>query len=235
MEIQGSIALVTGANRGLGAAFARGLLAAGAAKVYAAARDLGSVKLSGVVAVRLDVTQPEQVAKLASELGDVTLLVNNAGIIEVGPLLAVGSIDSLRRQFDTNAVGPLRLVQAFAPILANNGGGAVVNVLSVLSWLTLGGRSGGYSASKAAAWALSNALRHELKAQGTQLLAVHAGYIDTDMAREVPGPKSSPDDIVRQVIAALEATQLELLADTITRDVHRGFAAEPPVYLEGTG
>jgi NAD(P)-dependent dehydrogenase (short-subunit alcohol dehydrogenase family) len=235
MKIQGSIALVTGANRGLGAAFARGLLAFGAAKVYAGARAPSSVKLSGVVAVRLDVTQPEQVDKLASELHDITLLVNNAGIGEFGPLLGPGAVESLQRQFDINAVGPLRLVQAFAPALAANGGGAVVNVLSVLSWLTLAGRSGGYSASKAAAWALSNALRQELKAQDTQLLAVHAGFIDTDMARAVPGPKSSPDDIVRQVITALEAGQPELLADAITLDVHRGLAAEPPVYVGARG
>ena len=198
MKIQDSVALVTGANRGLGAAFARGLLAAGAAKVYAAARDPRGVKPWGGVAVRLDVTQPEQVAKLASDLKDVTLLVNNAGISEPRPLLSLGAIDSVQRQFEPNAVGPLRLVQAFAPILAANGGGAVANVLSVLSWLTVAGRTGGYSASKAAAWALSNALRQELKAQGTQLLA-----------------------------------------DAITRDVHRGLAAEPPVYLAegftGTG
>jgi NAD(P)-dependent dehydrogenase (short-subunit alcohol dehydrogenase family) len=231
MKIQASVALVTGANRGLGAAFARGLLAAGAAKVYAAAREPAAVTLPGVVPVRLDVTRPEQIAELARELTDATLLVNNAGIVEFGPLLVPGAIDSLQRQFETNAVGPLRLVQAFAPALAKNGGGAVVNVLSVLSWLTLAGRSGGYSASKAAGWALSNALRLELKAQRTELLAVHAAFIDTDMARGVPGPKIAPDDVVRQAIAALEAGQAELLADAPTRDVHAGLAAEPPLYL----
>lgn len=115
MKIQGSIALVTGANRGLGAAFARGLLAAGAAKVYAAARDPAAVTVPGVVPVRLDVTRPEHIAALARDLSDVTLLVNNAGIGEFGPLLAPGAIDSLQRQFETNAAGPLRLVQAFAP------------------------------------------------------------------------------------------------------------------------
>ena len=121
-------------------------------------------------------------------------------------------------------------MQAFAPVLAANGGGAVINVLSVLSWLTLPG-SGSYSASKSAGWALGNALRQELKAQRTQLLAVHAAFIDTDMARGVPGPKISPDDVVQQAIAALEAGQPELLADATTRDVHRGLAAEPPVYV----
>src|SRR5512146_2072421 len=107
MKIKGSVALVTGANRGLGASFARGLLAAGAAKVYAAARDPAAVTTSGVVPVRLDVTQPEQVAALARELKDVTLLVNNAGIAEFGPLLAPGAIDALRRQLETNAIGAL--------------------------------------------------------------------------------------------------------------------------------
>jgi NAD(P)-dependent dehydrogenase (short-subunit alcohol dehydrogenase family) len=231
MKIEGSIALVTGANRGLGTAFARGLLAAGAAKVYAAARNPDTVTLAGVVLVRLDVTQPEDVAALARELTDVTLLVNNAGIAELGSLLDPPAVDALHRQFETNAVGPLRLAQAFAPVLANNGGGAVVNVLSVLSWLTLPG-SGGYSASKAAGWALSNALRQELRAQGTELLAVHAGLIDTDMARGAPGPKIAPEDVVRQTIAALEAGQPELLADDTTRNVHAGLVAEPPVYVE---
>jgi NAD(P)-dependent dehydrogenase (short-subunit alcohol dehydrogenase family) len=231
MKIKGSVALVTGANRGLGAAFARGLLADGAARVYAAAREPTSVTVPGVTAVGLDVTRPEQIEALARDLTDVTLLVNNAGIGEFGPLLAPGAVDALRRQFETNAVGPLRVVQAFAPVLAANGGGAVVNVLSVLSWLTLPGKTGGYSASKAAAWALSNALRQELSAQRTELLAVHAGYIDTDMARGAPGPKISPGDVVAQALAALEARQSQLLADDAARRVHAGLTAEPPAYL----
>ena len=230
MKIEGSVALVTGANRGLGAAFTRGLLAAGAAKVYAAARDPATVTLPGVVPVRLDVTRPEDIITLARELPDVTLLVNNAGIGEYGSLLAPNAIDALHRQFETNAVGPLRLVQAFAPVLARNGGGAIVNVLSVLSWLTLP-NTGGYSASKAAGWALSNALRQELKAQHTELLAVHAAFIDTDMARGVQGDKIAPDDVVRQTIAALQASQPELLADPTTHNVHAGLVAQPPVYI----
>jgi NAD(P)-dependent dehydrogenase (short-subunit alcohol dehydrogenase family) len=231
MKVQHSVALVTGANRGLGAAFARGLVAAGAS-VYAAARDPAFVKVLGVVPVRLDVTRPENVAHLARELGDVTLLVNNAGVFETGPLLEATSVDALRRQLETNAVGPLRLLQAFAPVLARNGGGAVVNVLSALSWLTLPG-TGAYSASKAAGWALANALRQELMAQGTELLALHAAFIDTDMARGVPGPKIAPEEVVRQAIAALEAGRFELLADEITRGVKQGFVAEPPVYVTG--
>lgn len=157
MKIQGSVALVTGANRGLGAAFARALLAAGAAKVYAAARDPARVTLPGAVPVRLDVTKPDEIAALARELTDVNLLVNNAGIGGSGPVLDPASIDTMHRQFETNAVGPLRMAQAFAPTLAARGDSAIVNVISALSWVTLPGVTGSYSASKAAAWALSNA------------------------------------------------------------------------------
>lgn len=230
MKIKGAVALVTGANRGLGAAFASGLIAAGAARVYAAARNPASVVQQGVVPVQLDVTRPEHVVALAKELSDVTLLVNNAGIAEFASLLVPGSIEALQRQFETNTVGPLRMVQAFAPVLAGNGGGAIINILSVLAWLTMGG-SGGYSASKAAGWALSNALRMELKVQGTELLAVHSALIDTDMARSLQGSKIAPGDLVRQAIDALEAGQSELLADPTTQSVHAGLVANPRVYI----
>ena len=230
MKIPGSTALVTGANRGLGLAFARGLLEAGAAKVYAAARDPASVTLPGVVPVQLDVTDAQQVAALAHELRDVDLLVNNAGIGGFTSLLAPDAITQLRRQFETNTIGTLQASQAFAPVLAANGGGAIVNVLSILSWITLPG-SGGYSASKAAGWALSNAMRQELKGQRTQVLSLHVAFMDTDMARHAPGPKLAPEDVVRQAIAALEAGQPELLADALTRQVRQGLGAENAPYL----
>ncbi|WP_338340552.1 SDR family oxidoreductase [Burkholderia vietnamiensis] len=231
MKIQGSVVLVTGANRGLGAAFTRALLAAGAAKVYAAAREASTVTASGVVPVRLDVTRADQVEALARELGDVSLLVNNAGIGGAGAVLAPSSIDMLRQQFETNAVGPLRMAQAFAPILAAAGSSAVINVISALSWVTLPGITGSYSASKAAAWALSNAMRQELSAQGTEVLSLHVAFMDTDMARGVPGPKASPDEVARMALAALEAGHSELLADEVTRSVHAGLTAVPPMYL----
>ena len=230
MKIAGSTALVTGANRGLGLAFARGLLEAGAAKVYAAARDPASVTLPGVVPVPLDVTQPEQVDALSRELRDVNLLVNNAGIGGFTSLLAPNAVEQLRQQFETNTIGTLAMSRAFAPVLALNGGGAIVNVLSILSWLTLPG-SGGYSASKAAGWALSNALRQELRPQLTQVLSLHVAFMDTDMARHAPGPKQAPEDVVRQAIAALEAGQSELLADALTRQVKQGLGAERAPYL----
>lgn len=233
MKINGSVALVTGANRGLGAAFATGLLQAGAAKVYAAARHPEAISHPGVIPVRLDVTDSAQVAALAAEIKDVTLLINNAGIGEFGSVLAPNAIDSLQRQFDTNALGPLRLAQALAPALIANGGGAIVNVLSGLSWLTLPGRSGAYSASKSAGWALSNALRQELAPKGVAVLAVHCAFIDTDMARSVPGPKLSPTDVVSQTLVALEAGEPELLADSLTRKIHANFVAVPRGYVAG--
>lgn len=231
MKIEGSIALVTGANRGLGAAFVRALLAGGASKVYAAARNPASVKQVGVVPVELDVTKAEQIAALGRDLRDVTLVINNAGVFEPGSLLAPSASEALLRQIHTNAIGPLQVVQAFAPVLAANGGGAVVNMLSVLSWLTLAHVSGAYSASKAAAWALSNALRQELKEQGTELLSVHAAFIDTDMASGVQMPKASPDEVVRLAFEALQAGKSEVLVDDTTRQVRAGFGATPPVYL----
>ena len=230
MKIAGSTALVTGANRGLGLAFARGLLEAGAAKVYAAAREPASVTLPGVVPVKLDVTDAQQVAALAHELRDVNLLVNNAGIGGFTSLLAPDAITQLRRQFETNTIGTLQTSQAFAPVLAANGGGAIVNVLSILSWITLPG-SGGYSASKAAGWALSNAMRQELRGQLTQVLSLHVAFMDTDMARHAQGPKQAPEDVVRQAIAALEAGRSELLADALTRQVRQGLGAEHAPFL----
>ncbi|MHC3123311.1 SDR family oxidoreductase [Acinetobacter sp. GN11] len=232
MNIKGSVALVTGANRGLGAAFVRALLAAGASKVYAAARNPSSITIeSGIVPVRLDVTSPDEAEELARKLGDVNLLINNAGIGGSGSILSSSSIDLLRDQFETNAVGPLRVTQAFAPILATHNSSAVINVISALSWATLPGVTGSYSASKAAAWALSNAMRQELKAQGTEVLSLHVAFMDTDMARGLVGNKASPNVIAQMTIAALERGQSELLADEITQNVHAGLTAETPVYL----
>lgn len=230
MKIQDSVALVTGANRGLGLAFARALLAGGARKVYAAARDPASVKLSGVLPVRLDVTRPAEIDGAARGLSDVTLLVNNAGVLRGSGFLASGGVDALRSEMETNFFGPLLLSRAFAPILAGNGGGAIINVLSALSWVSLP-TSSTYSASKAAAWSLSNGLRNELRGQGTQVLALHVGFMDTDMVRHVTAPKAHPDDVVRQTLAALEAGKSEVLADETSRRVKVGLAADPGVYL----
>jgi NAD(P)-dependent dehydrogenase (short-subunit alcohol dehydrogenase family) len=230
MKIKDSVALVTGANRGLGLAFTKALLAGGARKVYAAARDPASVKQPSVQPVRLDVTQPEQVEAAARELGDVNLLINNAGIIRGTGFLTPDGLDATRAEFETNFFGPLLTARAFAPILAKNGGGAIINVLSVLSWVSLS-TSSSYSASKAAAWSLSNGLRNELRGQGTEVLSLHVGFMDTDMVRDVTGPKVQPDDVVKQVLAALEEGKSEILADDVSRRIKQNLSAEPGIYL----
>ena len=230
MQIKDSIALVTGANRGLGLAFTQALLAGGARKVYAAARDPASVKQPGVEPVRLDVTNVEEVAAAARDLGDVTLVINNAGIIRGSGFLGEKGVEAVRAELETNFFGPVLVSRAFAPILARNGGGAIVNVLSALSWVAFPSSST-YSASKAAAWAFSNGLRNELRGQGTQVLALHVGYMDTDMVREVAAPKSKPEDVARQVLEALEAGKSEILADEVSRRVKQNLSAEPGVYL----
>lgn len=225
MKIENAVAFVTGANRGLGASFVRALRDAGARKVYAAARDPAAVKLPGAHAVRLDVTRPAEVLAAARDFGDVSLLINNAGITHARGLLAgQASVDALRAELDVNLHGPLAMAQAFAPHLAANGGGAIVNVLSALSWVSLPGH-GTYSASKAAAWSMTNGLRHELRAQGTQVVGVHMAFMDTDMAAGVDGPKVHPDDVARQVLAALEAGRDEVLADDISRQVSQGLSS----------
>ena len=183
MKVAGSIALVTGANRGLGLAFANALVDMGAAKFYAAARNPEAVTLKGVVPLKLDVTSDEDVVAAARVAGNLNLLVNNAGIARPGGFLADEAIEAAREQFEVNFVAPLRMARAFAPVLAKNGGGAIINVLSVASWMN-GPALATYGASKSAAWALTNGLRIELAQQGTQVVALHAGFIDTDLARK---------------------------------------------------
>ena len=223
MDISGTTALVTGANRGLGRAIAEELLDRGAKTVYAAVRDPGSVTDERLTPIHLDVTDPDSVFAAAQVATDVELVVNNAGIAGSGSVLAPQGVESLRRQLETNAIGPLHVIRAFAPYLEANGGGAVVNVLSVLSWVTMAPTSG-YSASKAAAWSLTNAARGELRAQGTQVVGVHVGYLDTDMAAHVEGPKTDPADLARQILDAVENGDDEVLGDELTRAVKAGLS-----------
>lgn len=229
MQLKNAVVFVTGANRGLGRAFAEAALAAGAAKVYAAARDPAAIDLAGVVPVKLDVTDPAQVAAAASQCADVTLLINNAGVSQGAGVLAADAIATARHHFETNVFGVWALAQAFAPVLQANGGGAVLNVLSVLSWLTLPGLAP-YSASKAAAWALSNGLRAELKAQGTQVTSLHVGYMDTDMTRGLDAPKSAPADVARLALQGVADGAIEVLADDISRQVKHSLSTAAPAY-----
>jgi NAD(P)-dependent dehydrogenase (short-subunit alcohol dehydrogenase family) len=222
MEIKNSVALVTGANRGLGKAFTEALLKAGAARVYAGARQAGSIPLgdSRIVPVFLDVTQENSVLAAAKNCPDVTLLINNAGIMKGSPMLAEGSEAAFRDEMEVNVFGVLRMVRAFAPVLAKNGGGAIANMLSVVSWYVYP-FNGTYCASKHAALALTDAVRIELKAQGTQVVGVYAGFIDTDMAAGIDRPKTSPQQVAERTLQGVVAGADHVHADTRAEELWR--------------
>ena len=224
MKIEGSVAFVTGANRGLGKAFARLLVEHGARKVYAGARDPVSVTDPGVIPVQLDVTSRADVEAAARSCRDATLVINNAGISTGMSVLAADALDEGRRDMDTNVFGTLAVSQAFAPVLEANGGGALVNVLSVLSWLAAPSTAL-YSASKAAEWSLTNSLRVELHRQGTLVVGVHCAYLDTDMAAHLGVPKLAPERVVELTFETIERGEPEVLADDISRQVKAGLAA----------
>lgn len=224
LNVEGSVALVTGANRGLGKAFARALLDAGAAKVYAGARDVASVTDPDVVPVALDVTDHAQVERLATELGDVDIVINNAGVALLATGVGGDGLDAHRAEFEVNYFGTLAVARAFAPVLARNGGGALVNMLSALSFVSLP-LLGNYSATKAAAWSLTNGLRQQLAEQGTLVVGVHAGWIDTDMAAAVDAPKTAPEDVARQTVEAIAAGRTEVLADDTSRGAKASLTA----------
>jgi NAD(P)-dependent dehydrogenase (short-subunit alcohol dehydrogenase family) len=220
-ELARSIALVTGANRGLGRRFAEELVARGAT-VYAGARDPGSVDLPGVTPIALDITDPASVAAAAEVAGDVTVLINNAGS-STGATLLDGDLADIRLEMDTHYFGTLAVTRAFAPPIAANGGGAVLNVLSALSWFTSPG-SGAYSAAKSAEWSLTNALRLQLADQGIRVSALHVGYLDTDMTAGLDAPKSDPAAIAKIALDGVEAGDYEILGDDVSRRVQAGLA-----------
>jgi NAD(P)-dependent dehydrogenase (short-subunit alcohol dehydrogenase family) len=233
MKIAGSVALVTGANRGLGRAYARELVRRGAASVYGAARQPAQVTEPGVTPVALDITDPERVARVAAECGDVSLLVNNAGVMKASTFIGAPDLAAAQAEMETNYFGTLRMCRAFAPVLAAHGGGAIVNMLSVTSFFT-NPFNASYGASKAAEWSLTNGIRLELHHQGTLVVAVHAGFIDTDMAALVDAPKITPESVAVQVFDAVEAGQIEVLADERTRTVKASLARDheliyPPI------
>jgi NAD(P)-dependent dehydrogenase (short-subunit alcohol dehydrogenase family) len=216
MQIEGRTALVTGANRGLGRHLAQQLRDRGAS-VYAAARNPASVDFDGVTPIALDVTDPASVEAAAATTRQVSILVNNAGSATGASLLA-GDVADIRLEMDTHFFGTLAVIRAFAPQLAEHERSTVINILSVLSWLSTP-RAGAYCAAKSAAWSLTNALRQELAPQGTRVAALHVGYMDTDMARHVDAAKSDPADIARIAIDGIQADQAEIIADDISRTV----------------
>ena len=219
VRIAGARVLVTGAGRGLGRVFTESLLTRGAAVVYAGARDPAQVVSPGAVPVRLDITSAADVAAAAARCADVDVLINNAGVMRFAPVLAAPDLHSARDEMETNYFGTLRMCRAFAPVLAANGGGALVNVLSIVSWFA-NPQNSSYCASKSAAWALTNAARIELRRQGTLVTGVFAGVIDTQMGAAFTGlPRTSPQLVVDQALDGIEAGAEEVLCDDRTRFV----------------
>jgi NAD(P)-dependent dehydrogenase (short-subunit alcohol dehydrogenase family) len=230
MDINGAVVLVTGANRGIGAEFVEQLKKRGAAKIYAAARDASAIVAHGVHPLELDITNVDQVEAAAAAAGDVQVLINNAGI-STGTPLVTGDEATIRREMETNFYGPLRMTRAFAPILGSNGGGALLNVVSALSWFTLPA-AGAYAASKAAAWALTDSARLELAAQGTHVVGVHMGLVDTDMAKGLEAPKIAPADLANAGLDAIESGAQEVLADDWATFIKSGLTLDPKARYE---
>ena len=232
MQIEGSVAFVTGANRGLGRAFVQALQARGATKVYAGVRNPDRLTLSGVVPMRFDLTEPASIAAAAQHCRDVTLLINNAalGKVNVGAL-DTAFIDLSREMFETNFYGTVRSCQAFAPAIVGNRPSAIMNVLSDATWFARPMVSA-YSATKSAAWSYTNALRVELRETDTQVVGLHVGFIDTDMARDIDAVKSSPDFVAHVALDGLARGDEEVLADEQSRQVKRTQSTEDGYYLD---
>jgi NAD(P)-dependent dehydrogenase (short-subunit alcohol dehydrogenase family) len=221
MKLEGQTALVTGANRGLGRQFAQQLRDRGAA-VYAGARNPAAVDLDGVVPIALDITDAASVEAAAATVGTAAIVINNAGS-STGASLLSGELADVRREMDTHYFGTLSVVRAFAPQLARHEQSAILNVLSVLSWVSFP-HSGGYCAAKSAEWSLTNALRQELAGQGTRVAGLHVGYMDTDMARNVDAPKIDPAEVARRALDALAGDAYEIVVDDISKQVQTGLA-----------
>lgn len=214
-SIEGSVALVTGGSRGIGRALVQNLYERGAKKVYATARDPRTVTHPDAVPLALEVSDPASVAAAAEQAQDVTVLINNAGA-SVNANFLDSPVEDVRREFETNFYGPLLVTRAFVPIIERNGGGHILNVHSVLSWIA---RLNSYSASKAALWSQTNSLRLDLKPRGIDVTGLHVGYVDTDLAAHVDGPKSTPESVAAQALDGIESGAFEVLADDVSRHV----------------
>ena len=211
--LDGRTVLVTGANGGLGEQFVRQALERGASRVYAAARTGKPWNDARIRPLTLDLTNPDDAVLAAEAAADVDLLINNAAIAPAGDSIS-GPEDELRRTFETNFFGTLRVARAFTPVLAANGGGTLLNILSTAAWINV---PTGYGASKAAMWSATNALRVELRAQGTQVIGLLVGMVDTPMSARWDVPKVSPADVVAQAYDAVADGSIEVLADEPTR------------------
>lgn len=233
IDIADQVALVTGANRGIGRQFVEELLERGARKVYATARRPELLAIPGVEVLRLDLLDHDSVVAAAAAASDVTLVINNAGIA-TGTASVTGDLAELRREMDTHYWGTLDVIREFAPVLATNGGGAIVNVLSALSWFAFPGQ-GGYAAAKAAEWNMTNAVRLDLAAQGTLVQGVHLGAADTDIMAGYEGQMIDPRDVPRASFAGLAAGAIEVVVDEWSALVKASLAHDPAKFYEQFG
>ena len=232
MKIHGSVALVTGANRGIGRAFVEALIARGAKRVYATARDPAKLKdleaahPDKIHVLTLDITKPAQVAAAASQAGDVNLLINNAGINRKKGLIAAPVLDDARDEMETNYFGTLSMCRAFAKILKHNGGGTIVNMLSIIARVSLPAY-GSLCASKAAGLLMTQGIRAELSRHHTKVIAVMPGAVDTDMERDFEGPKENPADVANASLQAVEDQAEEVYPGGMAQGVSQGLATDP--------
>lgn len=232
MKIAGGVAIVTGGNRGIGEAFVHGLLKAGAEKVYVGSRSVEAASHleqqypGKAIAVELDVTRESQVQKVAEACPDVNIVINNAGIHQNETLIGAPDMSAARSEMEVNYFGVLSMCRGFTPVLASNGGGAIVNVLSVAAILAVPGM-GGYSPSKFASRALSTNIRAELADQNTQVSCLIVGSVDTRMAAQIQGRKESPDTIAMAGIKAIEKNIPEMDTDAFAINIRASMARDP--------
>lgn len=225
MNISEQVVLVTGANRGLGRQMILELVSRGA-KVYAGARNIETMDVPGVIPVKLDVTSEQDVMEVGKIAKDVTVLINNAGS-STGASLLTGDMDNIRLEMETHYYGTLHMCRAFAPIITANGGGAILNILSVLSWVSMGS-SGAYTSAKSAEWMLTNDIRVNLFPQNIIVSGLHVGFMDTDMTTGVTAPKSNPSDIAKLAIEGIESGKFEILADETSKIVQSKLSGGVP-------
>jgi NAD(P)-dependent dehydrogenase (short-subunit alcohol dehydrogenase family) len=229
MHVRGSVALVTGANRGIGRALVESLLANGVQKVYAAARretDLEPIVALDerrVIAVAIDVTDVNQLENAAQSARDVNLLFNNAGVLAFGSVLDVPT-DAFKHNFDVNTFGLLNATRAFAPALEQNRG-AVVNILTLVALASMPGL-GVYNASKAAAWSLTQSLRADLAKRGIKVFSVFPGAVDTDMTKGFAMPKATPQAVAEEIVAGLLADSEDIFPDPMSKQVYSQWTAD---------
>ena len=231
LQISQSIALVTGANRGIGRAFVEALHQAGAKKIYATARNIDSLQEivaidpNRIIPLNLDVTDPAQIEAVANQAVDVNLLINNAGVVSSGGLFTDVTVNNARSEMDVNYFGTLNMTRAFAPILKQNGGGAIANLASLSSYVNVPVFAT-YSASKAAVHSLTQAARAELASQNTLVIGLYPGPVETRMTTDLPLDKISTSQVADTLLAAIEQGTEDIYPDPLASNVLSGVTKE---------